>query len=93
MTTPISCATIQKSVADVNSSLKETIVNQLIEDTNQNINTAVTRGLCQYTIKVPSIMFGYPAYNPLEIAKEIKKQYELAGFCAFSHNNQVTLTW
>jgi hypothetical protein len=90
---PISREAVQKSVQDISSSLQSSLVQKLIEDTNQGISDAVIRNMKSYSVQVPAVVFGLPAYNARDIASTIKDMYGKRGFQTSLKKNVVTLSW
>jgi len=90
---PLSRQAINKSKQDISSSLQDTIVCKLIEDTNQGISDAVIRNSGSYRVQVPAVVFGFPAFSVKEIAQRLKEAYEQSGFDVTVRDNVVAISW
>lgn len=93
MTEPVSCSAIKQTSSNIQTLHTKTIINRLIEDTNTNINECVLRGLSSYSLNVPSIIFGYPAFSASEVAQALKECYGASGFKTRLRNTTLDITW
>lgn len=92
-TVPLTREAVERSKQDVSSSVQDTLVKKLIEDTNQGISDAVIRNLSSYTIHVPVVVFGFPAFNPTDVAKKLGEVYTRSGFVVKCYGSVVDVSW